>query len=312
MEWYIYLLIGITSIILLVLLISLICFYRVFYSKTRKSLENNPISLPDDELYNEFRDEITKDIEDARKMNFIQFKIKSFDGLTLYGKYYEKEKGLPIEIMFHGYRGTGERDLSTGIKRAFLCNHNALIVDQRAASASDGHIITFGINEHRDCVSWAHYVANYFGEDIKIILTGISMGGATVLMASSKDLPKNVIGILSDCSYNKAGDIIKKVIRDMHLPAKLLYPFVKLGARIYGHFNLEESSPYEEVQKSKLPIIFFHGTNDSFVPCEMSKKLYEACTSKKHIVTIEGGLHGTSYLKSPEQYLNEVRNFFQI
>ena len=62
-------------------------------------------------------------------------------------------------------------------------------------------------------------------------------------------------------------DMIKKVIKDMHLPANILYPFVKMGARVFGHFNLEETSPYQEVQKSRLPIIFFHGTNDSLVPC---------------------------------------------
>ena len=311
MEWYFCLTIGLLSIVLIILLTSFICFYRVFYSKTRKPGKNDALDLLNDELYNQYKPLILKDIEDARQMKFELFKIKSFDGLTLYGKYYEKEKGLPIEIMFHGYRGTGERDLSTGIKRAFLCNHNALIVDQRAASASDGHVITFGINEHRDCISWANFISAHFGNNIKIILTGISMGGATVLMASSKELPENVIGILADCSYNKASDIIKKVIKDMHLPANLLYPFVKIGARIFGHFNLEETSPFEEVQRSKLPIIFFHGTNDTFVPCDMSKKLYEACASKKHIVTIEGGMHGTSYLKDPELYLKEVRNFFK-
>ena len=79
-----------------------------------------------------------------------------------------KEKGLPIEIMFHGYRGSGERDLSTGVRRAFLCNHNALIVDQRAASKSDGNVISFGINEHRDCIAWANFVAYNFGEETKI------------------------------------------------------------------------------------------------------------------------------------------------
>lgn len=312
MEWYFYIIIGLIIILFLIFLISFICFYRVFYSKTRKKGINDFVEIPDDDFYQEYKPIIYKDIEDARKMNFEQFKIISFDGLSLYGKYYEKEKGLPIEIMFHGYRGTGERDLSTGIKRAFLCNHNALIIDQRAASLSDGHIISFGINEHRDCISWANFVSNHFGLETKIILTGISMGAATVLMASSKYLPENVIGVLADCSYNKASDIIKKVIKDMKLPANLLYPFVKLGARIFGRFNLEESSPYEEVKKSKLPIIFFHGTLDTFVPCDMSKKLFDACTSKKHLVTIEGGRHGTSYLKNPELYLKEVRNFFNI
>ena len=310
MNWYYYILIILGIFLLAFFTISYICFYKVFYSKTRKQSNNDDIILPDDELYNEYKDVIIEDIKNARALKPKEFKILSYDGLNLYGKYYEKEKGLPIEIMFHGYRGSGERDLSTGVRRAFLCNHNALIVDQRAASKSDGNVISFGINEHRDCIAWANFVAYNFGEETKIILTGISMGAATVSMASSKKLPSNVIGILADCSYNKASDIIKKVIYDMNLPAKLLYPFVRIGARIFGKFKLEETSPFQEVQKSKLPIIFFHGTNDSYVPCDMSKKLYDACTSPKKLVTIEGGKHGTSFLKNPELYLKEVKEFF--
>lgn len=309
MQWYYYLLIAIGTIILVILLISYICFRKVFYSKNKVYPQTDEVYLPKSELYEEYRDIIIQDIKDARKLPYKTFKVKSFDGLLLSGKYYENNPRDPIEIMFHGYRGTGERDLSTGIKRAFLCNHNALIIDQRATCDSEGHIISFGINEYRDCIVWANYIANKF-KDCEVILTGISMGAATVLMASSTPLPSNVIAILADCGYNKASDIIKKVIKDMHLPANILYPFVKMGARVFGHFNLEETSPYQEVQKSRLPIIFFHGTNDSLVPCEMSEKLYEACTSEKKIVTIKDGRHGTSYLKNPELYLKEAINFF--
>ena len=65
----------------------------------------------------------------------------------------------------------------------------------------------------------------------------------------------------------------------MHLPSRFLYPFIKLGARLYGKFNIEETSPYECDQKAKLPIIFFHGGNDSLVPCDMSIRLYNALTA---------------------------------
>lgn len=311
MEWYYIVLISFTIIILLTLIISFICYLMTFYSNN-KDLTSGEIILPNMPIYQLFKDDIIKDITDVRSIKSEEFSIKSFDGLTLYGKYYECIKGAPIEIMFHGYKGSGERDLSTGVKRAFKCNRNALIVDQRASGKSEGHTISFGINERHDCLSWTNFVVNHFGNDVKIILTGISMGAATVLLASSMDLPKNVIGILADCGYDKARDIIKKVIKEMKLPSNFFYPFVKLGAKIFGHFNLEETSPYESVQKSKVPIIFIHGDIDSFVPYYMSDNLYNVCSTKKKLVKVLNADHGVSYLVDPDTYISELNNFFTL
>lgn len=308
--WYNYLIIIAIVILVLILLTSFICYRLPFYSKNKKT-QSDEIVLPDETFYQLYKEQIIQDITDVRNLKSKEYSIKSFDGLTLRGKYYECIKGAPIEIMFHGYRGSGERDLSTGVKRAFKCNRNAFVIDQRGSGNSEGHTITFGIKERFDCQSWAYFVAKEFGPDVKIILTGISMGAATVLLASSMDLPENVIGVLADCGYNKASDIIKKVIKDMKLPANIFYTFVKLGARLYGHFNLEETSPYESVQHSKLPIIFIHGDKDDFVPCHMSEKMYKACTSKKRIVTIKNAEHGVSYLVDPDTYIKELNDFFK-
>ena len=311
MDWYFIVLICFVALIVLIIIPSFICYMMTFYSN-HKDLTGNEIILPDQPIYQLFKDDITKDITDVRQLKYEEFSIKSFDGLTLYGKYYESIKGAPIEIMFHGYKGSGERDLSTGVKRAFKCKRNALIVDQRASGKSEGHTITFGINERHDCLSWTNFVVKHFGDDVKIILTGISMGAATVLLASSMDLPKNVIGILADCGYDKASNMIKKVIKEMKLPANFFYPLVKLGAKIFGHFNLEETSPYESVQNSKVPIIFIHGDNDSFVPYYMSDNLYNVCSSKKKLVKISNADHGVSYLVDPDTYITELNNFFTL
>ena len=309
MEWYYILLIILGSILLFILLTSYICYKMAFYSNNKKAFVDEVV-LPNQKLFNTFREQIIQDITDIRALSYQSYEIKSFDGLTLKAKYYEFKKGAPIELMVHGYRGNSERDLSTGIKRAFICQRNAFVIDQRASGASEGHVITFGIKERKDCVAWAHFVSKTFGEDTTIFLTGISMGAATVLLASSMDLPKNVKGVLADCGYDKASGMIKKVIKELKLPACFFYPFVKLGARIFGKFNLEETSPYESVQHSKLPIIFIHGTNDSLVPCQMSRDLYEVCNNKKKLVEIENAEHGVSYLVNPELYIQELNDFF--
>lgn len=309
-DWMIIVIIILFSLIVLTLLTTYICYRMAFYFKN-KPHKKDEINLPDNEIFKHFKPLILSDIFAARAMEYQEFYVKSFDGLTLYGKYYESFKDAPIELMFHGYRGDGERDLSTGIRRAKECGRNVLIVDQRGHGKSEGHTISFGINERLDCLVWINKVIEVFGQDIKIILTGISMGAATVMMASNLDLPSNVIGILADCGYDSPKNIIIKYINDLHLPAKIFYPFVKLGALIFGHFNIEKASPIESVKEAKVPIIFIHGEKDTFVPCSMSEKLYKECISRKQLTIIKNAEHGISYLFEPETYVSALKEFFK-
>lgn len=297
-------------VLLLVLITSYICFRMAFYDPRREVIIDGEFSLPDGEIYKAYRDVMYGWAKEVKGTEKETVSITSFDGLTLVGKYYEYKKGAPIELMMHGYRGRAERDLCGGVQRCFMLGRNALIVDQRACGRSGGKVISFGINEKRDCLSWVDFIINHFGSDTKIILTGISMGASTVLMAAGEKLPENVVGVLADCGYTGAKEIIKKTIREMKLPANLLYPFVKLGARLFGKFNVDESSAVEAVKKATLPIIFFHGESDDFVPCDMSRENFAACASPKKIVTVPGAGHGLSYPVDQKGYLEAMAEFF--
>ena len=219
-----------------------ICFWMTFWVPVRKPSKQE-FEIPPGRVYEPYRDTMIRWMKETRELPSQEVSITSFDGLTLYGKYYECEPGAPMEIMFHGYRGTSERDLCGGVQRAFALGRNVLIVDQRASGKSEGHVISFGVNESRDCVSWVAFAVERFGADVQIILTGISMGAATVMMAAGKPLPRNVVGLLADCGYTSAKEIIQKVIRERHLPPCVMYPFIKWSARLFGGFDLEEAPP---------------------------------------------------------------------
>ena len=286
------------------------CFRLVFHVKERNGIENSSIDLPKGRIYEPFHADMTRWILEARRLPHEDVYIISRDGLKLTGKFYEFSPGAPIELMIHGYRGSAERDMSGGVQRCFRLGRSALVVEQRGSNTSQGNVITFGIREHQDCLDWIDFLIDHYGTDIKIILTGISMGASTVLMAAGKELPENVIGVLVDCGFNTAKDVMYHVMGQLKLPAKLCYPIVKLGARLFGRFDLEAYSAQEAMKNCKVPVIFFHGEADDFVPCWMSRINYEACTSRKQLVTIPGAGHGLSYPTAPELYLSALRDFF--
>ncbi|MBQ4066283.1 MAG: alpha/beta hydrolase [Clostridia bacterium] len=301
---------SIIGVLLLAALITaLVCFFRVFYFKNPGPLKDGEYDIPEGRIYEPYREKMVGWQKQLRSLPYRSLEIKSHDGLTLRGRYYECEKGAPVEIMFHGYQGSSERDLCGGVFRAFKLSHNVLLIDHRAGGASEGHVISFGVNEHKDCLLWIELAKKEFGNDVRLILTGVSMGAATVMMAAGEKLPQNVKYVLADCGYSTAKDIIKKVIDEMGLPKDLLYPFVKLGARLFGGFDLEETSPLDAVKHSCVPILFIHGDDDRYVPLKMSKTLYEECTSDKKLVIIEGAGHGLAYPVDSKKYLDALEEF---
>ena len=295
------------GILLLVLTVAYVCFRMAFYSRPRKPGKPTRSVLGDDFLA-PYREKMAKWMEETANLPCKEFTVRSYDGLTLYGRYYECCPGAPIELMFHGYRGSADRDLCGAAQRCFALGRNALIVHQRACGKSEGRVITFGVMERWDCLAWLDLLCDEFPGN-PVILTGISMGASTVLMAAGEQLPENVIGVLADCGYSSARAIIQKVIADMKLPPKLAYPFVKLGARIFGGFRLDECPAVEAVNRAKVPVLLVHGEADDFVPCDMSRENYAACASRKCLVTFPGAGHGLSYLTSPEAYLQALRDF---
>ncbi len=299
-------------LIMLTLIVSFGAFSIAFYCSDKQKAYLDDPKLPlEGAEYAEFNEIILNNVDRIQQFEFEEVRIKAKDGKTLFGRYYHRADGLPVEIFFHGYRANGVRDGSGAFEVSAEAGFNLLIVDQRASGHSEGNVITFGVKEKLDVLSWIDYVIDRFGKDVKIILAGISMGAATVLMASELDLPENVKCMTADCGYSSQTEIIKKVGKEMKMPIKLLYPFLKLGALIYGGFNIDSRTPLEAVKNAKVPIFFIHGDCDTFVPCHMCDELYEACTSPKRKFVVSNAAHGVSFFVDNEGYKEHLREFFK-
>ena len=307
--WYDYVFWISIGLILLILLTSFICFLMTFYVGKRKVLKEGEYDLPPGKEYEPYYDNMKNWIDKMRNFPYEQVEIKSHDGLILKAKYFENIKGAPIEIMIHGYKGNAERDMNGGIFRAFAVGRNALLIDQRGSGDSEGHVLTFGIKERKDVRLWIDFLINKFGKDVRIILTGISMGASTALMTTQEDIPSNVIGVLADCGFSSQKEIISKTIKEMKLPPKLFYPFVKLGGLIFGRFNIDELTPIDACKNMPVPVIFFHGDNDNFVPCYMSEEMAKVCSNKNKFVIIPNAEHGLAYPSSQDYYISKVKEF---
>lgn len=284
--------------------------YAVVFKSPHKN-QNNIHKLPTSEQYLEKRERMLELVDTLAAVPCERVSIVSSDGLRLSGRYYHTADGAPLDIGFHGYRATAIRDFSGGSKISFELGHNLLLVDQRAHGESEGNNLSFGIRERFDCLDWVNYAVERFGESTKINLYGVSMGAATVLMASGLDLPSNVCRIVADCPYSSPKDIICKVARDYKLPPKLVWPFIAFGAKVFAGLDLTEITAAEAVKKSKTPIMIIHGEDDRFVPDYMSLQVQEANPQMVSRHTFPDAGHGISFLKDPERYRKLVIEFLK-
>ncbi len=213
-------------------------------------------------------------------------------------------------ICFHGYTGEG---LSNHIAIAdyFLKRGYAMLLpDARAHGESEGEYIGFGCLDRRDALSWIRWAVRECGDGIKIMLHGTSMGGATVLMASGLELPANVKGIVSDCGFTSPKEVFTHVLNHMyHLPA---FPAIQgadlLNKKLAG-YGMDECNARREVRKAQVPILFIHGSADTFVPCSMCHEIYDNCRSPKRKLIVEGAAHAESYYKDMETYERVLTEF---
>ena len=67
----------------------------------------------------------------------------------------------------------------------------------------------------------------------------------------------------------------------------------------------------DALKENRIPILFIHGKADHYVPHEMTLQNYEACTSEKRLVLVEGAGHGTSYLQDKPLVEKELADFFR-
>lgn len=281
--------------------------YRVAFYSSYKDRDKLPAI--NNAEYDPYRAEIRRLYLELMDRPFEIVSITSCDGLQLYGKYYHFADGAPLDICFHGYRSSPFTDFSWVSQMILQMGHNMLLVDQRAHGSSSGRTITFGIMERRDVISWVEFAENRFGHDSAIHLYGISMGGATVLMASGPDLPNSVKAIVADCPYDSPLEIILHVGRSQPFPKWLTRIFVILGAKIFGGFDLTEASASKAAKKSSVPILILHGEADGFVPYTMSQKIKKCNPERVRWMGFPDANHGISFLLDPDRYRSVVKAF---
>ena len=247
-----------------------------------------------------------------RQKDTEKVEIKSRDGLRLVGHWYPCENAKRVIVAMHGWRSAWYLDF--GMLSDFWHKEgcSVLFVEQRAQNNSDGEYMSFGYMERYDCLDWIQFVNARTEQKYPVYLAGISMGASTVLMTAGLEVPENVKGVIADCGFTSAYDIWCHVVsKNMKIPCGALECMIDRSCKKKLHVNAKEITAITAMQKTKIPILFIHGTDDTFVPIRMSYENYKACNAPKELLVVPGAIHAQSYDKEKEKYEAAIRSFWE-
>lgn len=235
--------------------------------------------------------------------------ITSKDGLKLHGFEVKNENGNGNYIIScHGYSGSAD-DMARYALRYYQMGYSVILPDARAHGKSEGSARGMGWPERLDILVWIDKILDE-NPNANIGLFGVSMGGATVMMASGEKLPEQVKAIVEDCGYTSAWEEFEGQLKGMfHLPSFPIMNVSSAVTKIRGGYSLKEASAIEQVKKSETPTLFIHGSNDTFVPFAMLDKVYEAASCEKEKLVVPDAGHAMSSTKNPKLYWETIKSF---
>lgn len=234
------------------------------------------------------------------------------DNLKLDADYIPAANSVKTVLIAHGFNGSKE-DMGAYAYLFHQLGYNVLMPDARGQGASQGNYIGFGWPDRLDDKKWINRIIQYTGKDAKIVMFGVSMGGATTMMTSGEQLPKQVKAFIEDCGYTSAKDEINYQAKQLYnLPTVPRFPLVDIVSGITklraGYF-FGQASAVKQLAHNHHPMMFIHGTKDTFVPTRMVYPNYRATKGPKQLWLVKGAAHAKSYQTKPAQYEQHVKQF---
>ncbi|WP_042224445.1 alpha/beta hydrolase [Oceanobacillus manasiensis] len=303
--------IGILSILLIIDIVASFYFYNLAIERNVKDfLQGNTDLEVSAEAMDVFIEGDWREWVDDQE--FEQWEMTSYDGLDLKGYYLPAEEQTnKTVVLAHGYLGNA-RDM--GLYGQYYyeeLGYNIFTADMRGHGNSGGDYIGFGWHDRLDYLDWMDRIVTETGEDTEIVMHGVSMGAATVLMASGEEeLQPNVKAIVADSPYTSVYDMFDYQLgRMFHLPAFPILPSTSAVTKMKAGYSLKEASALDQVKKADVPILYIHGNADTFVPTKMTEDLLENTNSDAEMITFDGAGHGEAFVTQKERYVTRLNEF---
>lgn len=236
----------------------------------------------------------------------------TFGGARLHA-YYAKaaQPSGKTAVIVHGYNVNPTNIMMLARMYRDEFGYNILMPSLRNHGHSEGRCVQMGWLDRLDLLQWSSTAHDIFDDKLQVF-HGMSMGAATVMMASGEPLQPYVKGFIEDCGYTSVAEEIAHAVKQylsISKPAKVIRDARERCLKRFG-WDLNDASSVDQLAKCDRPMLFIHGDADKLVPSWMLQKNYEAkTTGYREMWLAPGSGHSMSYPDHPEEYTERVRAF---
>ena len=305
MIWY-----WIVLIVLAVLCVFYVCAGYAFFCFVCKPKREASASLDGKggRSLNAYRPFIQEKALQNSKLPHKMVSISAYDGMILRAKFYPNRLSDRFLILVHGYHSSVAWDFAASFEMYYRAGYSILALENRG-HGSEGEYIGYGVLEQHDVRSWMDWIVSEYGNEVRIALSGVSMGAATVLLTSCNYPIPQLKCVIEDCGYSNLTRQIMNMVWERKVPPVWLTASASLWCKLKAGYFFSEASPEKVLPKSQIPTLFLHGMKDNMVPFYMLDRAYAACSAPKEKAVFEDAIHGEASFREPERYEKLVTSF---
>lgn len=303
----------IIGIIICVLVIVAVLAFGIFIgSETFKGLTNTSPreeTLENAKSYMDRYDDFVKD----KEVKEIKIKSSKYD-YEIPAIFIKNPKGSDLAVMVHGMGGTKYSMYQQG-EVLYDLGYSLLIYDQRNSGDNMCESSTFGVLESYDCLDALDYAKKSLNENNNILLYGQSYGGATALIAASRD-DSNIDYLVLDCPVADSNELVDEVFKNVEkkqgLPAWIMRFTGNIFLKLKLGFSLDDidASKWAKDSNIQSPTLIINSDSDTVTPYHMGEEIYKAIVNnKKELYTSKGYDHLKFSETNPEEFKKVLKDF---
>lgn len=174
---------------------------------------------------------------------------------------------------------------------------SVFLIDYRGYGKSQGDFPSESRVYEDAQLAWDYLVKQRGIKPSQIYIYGHSLGGAIAIDLAVRH--PEAAGLIVEGSFTSARAMV-----DFQAGVYRVFPIDLLLTQRFDSIA--------KVDRLQMPVLFIHGSADTVVPTQMSKKLFDAAPEPKQLYIVPDGGHNNSAQIGGAEYLLRVRQFLDI
>jgi alpha-beta hydrolase superfamily lysophospholipase len=241
-------------------------------------------------------------------LSFETHRFPNSNGATLEAWFVPGKDKRAIVALFHGY-GASKSTLLTAAEAFYQLGYGPLLVDFYGSGGSSGSGTMLGVKEADDVVATVDYTRRTWPKR-RIVLYGISMGGAALLRAVAVHGIKPD-AIIIEATFDSLLNAGKNRFRAMGLPGSPLAELLLFWGSVQNGFNLFAHNPIDYARGVSEPALILHGGDDRRATPEQARRIAYAMGGHARFIVYAGLPHMPIVEAKPKEWTHDVAAFLE-